>query len=282
MIFRSSTSKENVLETFRSHFSFDRRRYGTASASARMKLRLSHVRARSRLFHIGVWRVHSSTRACSFCYSENIFNCFPHLCMGPGWNARQNLRSGYGWRLNLYCPLALTSNESIEWQIAGVHTVSDWRLAFEHIEATKTELFPISMRFKEIITIIENLLSSISECCRILSAVVATRSHIHMHGRWLARYTNIRRERQGQSGKRRKKRRKNRSALKRQKFNRFLVGVILKYVYYYYYLKIANFTRPLFLSAFSLIRFASYQLLAKIENLTENEKARRKRSARTI
>lgn len=35
-------------------------------------------------------------------------------------------------------------------------------------------------------------------------------------------------------------------------------------------------------SAFSLIRFASYQLLAKIENLTENEKARQKRSTRTV
>lgn len=33
-----------------------------------------------------------------------------------------------------------------------------------------------------------------------------------------------------------------------KKYNRLLVGVILKYVYYYYYLNIANFTRPLSLT----------------------------------
>lgn len=89
--------KKMFLETFRSHFSIDRRQYIWNCERKCYFLCLSHFGTRSRLFHIGVWRVLSGAHVrVVFVILKTILMVFLILCMGRGRNARENPRSGYG------------------------------------------------------------------------------------------------------------------------------------------------------------------------------------------
>lgn len=145
MLFRSSTSKENVSRDVSLTFlNWSPPIYMELWAQVLFSLFVSLRNKKSIVSH---WRVACTlgrTRACSFCYFENDFNGFPHFVHGP--RPKRSGKSSFRVRLTSKFKLPIcTYIEWIHWMTnrRRVHAVSDWRLTFKHQTywSHKTKLF---------------------------------------------------------------------------------------------------------------------------------------------